>query len=143
MVLFSSAQSQAAASDSREEKTMDIFRFNVFFHSTSTAVTVSGIEGSSFPVHAPQGLSLITFALDNLSGAQFATNPIQWLQDGEPTPLPPWFVVHRHDAWHFALWGFNSAPTESHHHFALSVFHNDQFFSTHDPTIINDPPVGG
>ena len=118
---------------------MDIFRFDVFFDQENQKVTIPGLNQSN-PLHAPEGLSLITFTLDNLSGAEFATNPIQWLQNGEPAALPPWILVHRHDAWHLALWDFNSAPKT--HNFELSVFHGDQFFSTHDPSIINEPPVG-
>jgi hypothetical protein len=116
---------------------VDIFRFEVFFNPESKAVTIPGLSPSS-PLHAPEGISLITFALDNSSGAEFATNPIQWLQDGEPAALPPWILVHRHDARHLGLWDFNSAPKT--HNFELSVFHEDQFYSTHDPSIVNDPP---
>ncbi|NJM56088.1 MAG: hypothetical protein HC841_09525 [Verrucomicrobiae bacterium] len=48
--------------------------------------------------------------------------------------------MHWHDAQHFALWDFNSAPTQKHHDFVLSVFHNGQFYSSHDPVIVNEPP---
>ena len=120
---------------------VDIYSFDVFFEQSNKHVTVPGLSQSN-PLHTTQGLSLITFSLDNLSGAEFATDPIQWLQDGEPAALPPWFVLHRHDAWHFALWAFNSAPQTTRHDFELSVFYTGQFYSTSDPSIVYDPPSG-
>jgi hypothetical protein len=122
---------------------MATFRFNVSFDATKpTPVSVTPILPTAPPYHAPpEEISLITFTLDNSSGAEFPTNPIQWLVGNEPVALPPWFAMHRRDAGYFSLWDFNSAPISTHHHFIVSVFHDGRFFSTQDPTIINDPPV--
>ncbi|NJL29791.1 MAG: hypothetical protein HC897_18815 [Thermoanaerobaculia bacterium] len=121
--------------------TVNIYRFRVNFDTETKHVSTAGLDGASFPIHALQGISLITFELDNLSGAEFSGTPIQWLQDGKPTDLPPWFLVHLHDPHHFALWDFNSDPATTPHEFVLSVFHGGQFYSTSDPTIINEPPI--
>lgn len=126
---------------------MATFRFTVCFDATKpTPVSVKPIQPTTCPYHAPPDeISLITFTLDdpNNSGAEFPTNPIQWLVNDEPVALPPWFAMHRHDAGFFSLWDFNSDPVTTHHKFVVSVFNNGQIFSTPDPTIINDPPIGG
>jgi hypothetical protein len=125
---------------------METYNFQVLLDATTKEVRIEGIAGAAFPLRAPQGISLITFALDPdavAAGATFPSTPIQWLQNGgEPTDLPPWFVMHWHDTGHFALWDFNSAPSESQHDFVLSVYDQGQFYSSHDPVIINEPPSG-
>lgn len=121
---------------------MQTYNFNVSFDTATKVISITGI-GSSFPIPAPQGISLITFTLDPASGAEFPSSPIQWLNDGLPTTLPPWFVMHWHGAHHFALWDFNSAPVATQHQFVVSVYYQGQFYSSHDPTIINQPPSGG
>jgi hypothetical protein len=123
---------------------MATFRLIVNFDTTKpTPVWVT--PPTSLPVNTPEGLNLITFTLNDASnsGAEFPTNPIQWLMDDEPVALPPWFAMHRRDAGYFSLWDFNSAPKRTPHKFEVSVFYNGQTFSTQDPTIINEPPVGG
>ena len=122
---------------------MDISKFNVFFDAVSHQVSVEGVGKEHFPLQSPAGISLITFTLDNLSGAKLASNPIQWVQDGGPVELPPWFVVHRFNDYYFTLWNFNSVPEQVSYEFEIFVIFQGSFFSTKDPTIINDPPVEG
>jgi hypothetical protein len=120
---------------------MNTYGFTVSFDAASDPKTVS-VEGTpEFPISVHQGISLITFALDPASGAEFPSTPIQWMNNGEPTTLPSWFVMHWHDAHHFALWDFNSAPVATQHQFVVSVYYQGQFYSSHDPTIINEPPI--
>lgn len=100
---------------------------------------------SILPTHIPvaaEEINLITFTLNGPEGAEFPSTPIQWLQGDPlvPVDVPPWFVMHRHDAQHFALWDFNSAPERTDHRFQVYVFFNGQTY-THDPSIINEPPV--
>jgi hypothetical protein len=129
---------------------MQMYNFNVSFDAQTHEVTIEGVSSEglqpSFPIHAPQGISLITFTLVGSSGALFPSSPIQWLRQLDdletcvPTALPPWFVMHWHDDTHFALWDFNSAPEKTSHEFVLSVFRQGQLYSSDDPVIINEPP---
>lgn len=50
--------------------------------------------------------------------------------------------MHRLDATHFSLWDFNSDPVETRHAFEVSVFFNGQIYSSQDPVIVNEPPIG-
>lgn len=71
---------------------MDAYRFNVTFDSAALIHNPITITGSvPFPVHSLQGISLITFTLVDSPGVEFASNPIQWLVNGQPDELPPWF----------------------------------------------------
>jgi hypothetical protein len=98
---------------------------------------------------APDELSLITFTLDGEStqDARFPSTPVQWMNapppHGLPVDLPPWFVMHRHSDVFFALWDFNSTPESSDHNFHVSVFYQGQFYTSHDPVLVNEPPSGG
>src|SRR5687768_12221381 len=87
-------------------QTMATFRFIVHFDANKpTPVWIT--SPTAAPYHAPpEEISLITFTLDNAisSGAEFPTNPIQWVVDHKPVALPPWFAMHRLDAGYFSLW---------------------------------------
>lgn len=121
---------------------MNPYEVTVSFDAESKLVSVS--SSPAFPIKVSQGISLFTFTLDTSSDAEFPGIPIQWLpKDGQAAALPSSFMMHWHDAQHFALWDFNSSPAGAHHHFVVSVFYNGQFYSSPDPTIINDPPGGG
>jgi hypothetical protein len=119
---------------------MATYRFTVTFAVEPSPVV--SITPTYVQVEAEE-INLITFNLCGPAGAEFPSTPIQWLQGDpvEPIDLPPWFVMHRHDAQHFALWDFNSAPEAKDHRFQVYVFFNGQTY-THDPSIINEPPVG-
>lgn len=119
---------------------MATYRFNVSFDLTQpnpVSITPSNVQVP------PDEISLITFTLSDSTDAKFTSTPVQW-QDatGQPTDLPPWFVMHRHGDKHFALWDFNSTPDGTDHSFTVSVFHDGQTFSTPDPVIVNEPPSG-
>jgi hypothetical protein len=122
---------------------MATYRFNVHFViDPSPAVSIT-------PAHAvevaPEEINLLTFTLTGPPDAKFPSTPIQWLGatlPHQPMDLPPWFVMHRHGDKNFALWDFNSVPeTPLQHFFQVCVYYLGQTY-THDPSIINEPPVG-
>jgi hypothetical protein len=119
---------------------MNTYRFNVSFDAAADPSKAVTITPRKVQV-APEEVSLITFTLD-CSGAKFPSTPIQWLHDQEPVDLPAWFVMHRHSPRYFALWDFNSTPESIDHNFQVSVFYNGQIYSSHDPVIVNEPPIG-
>lgn len=119
---------------------MATHRFTVTFAAEPPKVTIS----PEHPVDvAPEAISLLTFTLTGHPDAKFPSTPIQWLDaTHQPMDLPPWFVMHRHGDNHFSLWDFNSVPeTALQHFFQVYVFFGGQTYS-HDPSIINEPPVG-
>lgn len=120
---------------------MNPYEVRVTFHADDRSVSVS--SSPAFPIAVSQGISLFTFTLDPSSGAEFPGIPIHWMKDGQAAPLPSSFLMHWHDEHHFALWDFNSSAFRVEHRFVVSVFYNGQFYSSPDPTIINDPPGGG
>jgi hypothetical protein len=130
---------------------MDIFKFDVNFDLATKKVSVPGLSDSN-PLVTYTGLSLIKFnlvapglPLDTPSGVAFAGDPIEWLEggpDSKPVSLPPWFLMHRFDDSHFALWNFHSAPQTIRHNFIVSVFYEGVFYSSPDPVIVNEAPSG-
>jgi hypothetical protein len=122
---------------------MATYNFFVTFDATAVdplkKVSVSPIHG--FIVEA-ETINLITFTLQGPPDAMFPSTPIQW-QDGHgvPVDLPPWFVMHRYGNLNFSLWDFNSAPTNTTHNFQVSVVYQGDVFTSHDPAIVNEPPI--
>lgn len=117
---------------------MNTFRFNVSFDPESKAVTIAP---NRVQVSAEE-VNLIIFTLTGSTGAKFPSTPIQWVKDHEPVDLPLWLVMHRHGDTHFALWDFNSTPETIDHFFQVCVFFEDRIYSSHDPVIVNEPPIG-
>ena len=131
--------------------TMNSFKIKVSFDGSTNKITFPrDSDADTFPLLVQQGIALITFDLqatniDLSEFPSFAGTPVQWKQDGMLAALPPWFAMHWLDPANFALWDYNSnpGPSPKSHQFAVSVFYKNQFYTSTDPVIINEPPIGG
>jgi hypothetical protein len=136
----------------------NIYQVGVSFDADSKQFSFSGPDvvhdgtgnGVSIPV-AP-GIQIINFTLltTPLTGPQatFQFYPIQWIGTPELSPamgLGQWF-----DSTSCRLVVFNTRSSggtgpvgQDRHGFIFTVMHEGAAYTSPDPTIINDPPVGG
>ena len=134
----------------------NIYQVDVTFDAVSRQFSFSGHDvvpgpngdGVSIPI-AP-GIQMINFTLLTTGSpsaeATFEFYPIQWIGSPELAPamgLGQWF-----DSTHCRMVVFNSksstgpAGAGDRHGFIFTVMYEGRAYSSPDPTIINEPPVG-
>ncbi len=118
---------------------------HIFTVAFDTMTKTISFPDASFASHVPQGVHSITFTLNSsavAAGVVFPSAPVQWLEEnGQPTENPAGFLLLRNGPDHIALWDFNAVKSATSYYFRLIVFYDGQFYSSSDPTIINDPPT--
>lgn len=96
----------------------------------------------------PQGITLIVFNLIPLlpgedAQPQFPTYPIEWFNEsGSTISQPDCFDVHWYNPNQCTVVDFNSALQAQPHTFNVVVAYKNKTYGT-DPTIVNQPPIGG
>lgn len=130
--------------------TTNIYSVDVIFDAADKTFTFKGDEvksASGYSIHIKPGVQLVNFSLTTINGsggaeAYFAFYPVSWL--GTPELQPANGLGQWHDSTTCRLVILNThTSTSSSHGFVVTVLYQDKAYVSTDPTMINDPPVGG
>jgi hypothetical protein len=136
----------------------NIYQVEVNFDADSKQFSFSGhdvvpnVNGNGVAIHIAPGIQMVncTLLTTPLTGpkATFQFYPIQWIGTPELAPamgLGQWF-----DSTSCRLVVFNTKSSggtgqddQARHGFIFTVMYDGRAYSSPDPTIINDPPIGG
>lgn len=130
---------------------VNLFRITVVFNPTNMGNPLTllcddielGESGNGKSLMIPQGIAVIGLYIMTLPGgdgtqASFADAPIEWLNGISANA----FIVQSWDSGHVTIVDFNTVRLVSPHPFTVRVKYGEQTFQQ-DPTIVNQPPIGG
>jgi hypothetical protein len=133
----------------------NIYQVDVNFDADSKQFSFSGqdvvtnVSGNGVSIHVAPGIQMINCTLLTTPPAgpqaSFQFYPIQWIGTPELAPamgLGQWF-----DSTSCRIVVFNTkssgVPGQAGHGFTFTVVYEGRVYTSPDPTIINDPPIGG
>ena len=122
---------------------VNIYEVGVSFDGTDKRFHFTGdmeFNGLGHPqLKIPPGIHAIVFTLipdpSNTSVASFIENPVVWKD-------PETLLYSTSDESRCSLVVVSLESRICSHGFKMIVSYDDQLYESHDPTIINDPPVG-